>query len=152
MDPLTIGLFALLALMIFFMFRNSKKRQREAEALRERMVPGVEVMTQQGIYGTLLSLDTENNIAVIETTPGTSLRVHSQTLAKVVEDDIVDDEVEEAEVEREAIEAEPTADVASTPTTSAAADAEPVVLPEPEFGERTDDEKPKRAPRKKAGE
>jgi preprotein translocase subunit YajC len=129
MDPLTIGLFALLAVMIFFMFRNSRKRQREAEALRSKMVPGVEVMTQHGIYGLLISLDQEKNEAVIETTPGTRLRVHSQTLAKVVEDDaLVADDAEtpaDGELER--------------------ADVDPADRPEPEFGERIDDaDQPKR--------
>ncbi|WBU38679.1 preprotein translocase subunit YajC [Homoserinibacter sp. YIM 151385] len=129
-DPLTIGLFAVLAIMIFFMFRNSKKRQREAEDLRTRMVPGVEVMTQHGIYGTLVSLDAETNEAIVETTPGTLIRLHSQTLAKVVE--------EEAPLEDEADDAL---------GADAALDGDPALRrDEPEFGERTDD--PTRAPKK----
>ena len=127
-DPLTIGLFVLLAVVIVFMFRSSRKRRADAEKLQTQMVPGVEVMTQHGIYGTLVSLDEEKNEAVIETTPGTKLRVHRQTLARVVEpDEVVTDE---EELEAEAGEITP--------------------APEPEFGERT--EKPKRAPRKKPTE
>ena len=127
-DPLTIGLFALLAVMIIFMFRNSRKRRRDAEEMQAKLQPGAEVMTQHGIYGTLISIDDEKNEAVIETTPGTKLRVHRQTLARVVEpDEIVTDEDELA---TEAGEITPASD--------------------PEFGERTDETKPKRAPRKKA--
>lgn len=126
-DPLTIGLFVLLAVVIFFMFRSSRKRRRDMEELQTKMVPGVEVMTQHGIYGTLVSVDDDKNEAVIETTPGTRLRVHRQTLARVVEPEIAADDI--------ATEADAPAETA-----------------EPEFGERTDEAKPKRAPRKKPTE
>lgn len=134
MDPLTIGLFALIAVMIFFMFRNSRKRRQEAEELALKMVPGAEIMTQHGIYGTLISLDEEKNEAIVETMPGTQLRVHRQTLARVVEPEVA----EEAEAD------------AAEPTYSLNEDT--AIPAEPEFGERTDDAKPKRAPRKKAAE
>ena len=68
------------------------------------------------------------NEAVIETTPGTKLRVHRQTLARVIEGDEVVTDAEELDAEAGEI----------TPAE------------EPEFGERT--EKPKRAPRKKPAE
>ncbi len=86
MDVYTIVLLALLAVMIFFMFRNSKKRKAEMEAVREKMVPGVEVMTNFGLFGTLLSVDDDTNVAEVETSPGTIVRVHRQTLSRVVED------------------------------------------------------------------
>ena len=60
---------------------TSRKRKRDAEELQTKIVPGAEVMTQHGIYGTLISIDDEKNEADIETTPGTKLRVHRQTLA-----------------------------------------------------------------------
>jgi preprotein translocase subunit YajC len=81
-DPLTIGLVVLLAVMVLFMFRNSRKRKRDAEELQNKFVVGAEVMTQHGIYGTLVSLDDEKNEAIIETTPGTKLRVHRQTSSR----------------------------------------------------------------------
>ncbi|MAT17089.1 MAG: preprotein translocase subunit YajC [Leifsonia sp.] len=136
MDPLTIGLFALIAVMIFFMFRNSRKRRQEAEELALKMVPGAEIMTQHGIYGTLVSLDEEKNEAIIETTPGTQLRVHRQTLARVVEPEVAEEEDTEVE--------------SSEPTYSLNEDT--AIPAEPEFGERSDEAKPKRAPRKKAAE
>jgi len=84
-------------------------------------------MTSQGIFGKLLSIDTDKNEAIIETTPGTKLRVHSQTIAKVVEDTPVVDE-----------------DAAEKPRAKLnESSVEPMT--EPEFGERTD--KPKPAPR-----
>ncbi|AWB89300.1 preprotein translocase subunit YajC [Salinibacterium hongtaonis] len=90
MDPLLIVMMALLAVFIFFQFRTSKKRRAEQETLQSKMVPGAEVMTQFGVYGTLLSVDEESNEALLETTPGTVLRVHRQTILKVVENDVAE--------------------------------------------------------------
>jgi len=136
-DPLTIGLVAILAIMVIFMFRNSRKRRREAEELQNKFVPGAEVMTQHGIYGTLVSIDDEKNEAIIETTPGTKLRVHRQTISRVI------DPVEAQE------------DVIDEPAKPAVNESHAIPAGEPQYGERTvvsDSEKPKRAPRKKAGE
>ena len=87
MDPLTIVMLAVLALLIFFMFRNSKKRKQSTAELQDKMVPGAEVMTNFGLFGTLVAIDEENNIAFLEIAAGTTVRVHRQTLARVVEDD-----------------------------------------------------------------
>lgn len=92
MDPLLLVMMAVLALFVFMQFRASKKRKAEQEVLGAKMVPGAEVMTQFGMFGTLLSIDDDKNEALIETSPGTIVRVHRQTLLKVVEDDVVDAE------------------------------------------------------------
>jgi preprotein translocase subunit YajC len=85
MDQLfNIALLAVLAVLVFFMFRNNKKRKADAEALKSQIVPGVEVMTNFGLFGTLLSIDEASNVAEIETSPGNVVRVHRQTVAKVV--------------------------------------------------------------------
>ena len=89
---LTIGLVVVLVIMVVFMVRNSRKRKRDAEELQSKFVPGAEVMTQPGIYGTLISVDEEKNEAIIETTPGTRLRVHRQTVARVIEPAEIDPE------------------------------------------------------------
>lgn len=86
-DPLTIVMLGVLALLIFFMFRNSRKRKHDLEALQLKMVPGAEVMTNFGLFGTLVSIDDDANVAVIETSPGSTVRVHRQTLARVIEDE-----------------------------------------------------------------
>ena len=84
-DFTTYIMLAVLAVLVIFMFRNSRKRQRAQAELREKIVPGVEVMTNFGMYGTLLSIDAENNTAMIETSPGTVIKVHSQTVSRVVD-------------------------------------------------------------------
>lgn len=91
-DPTLLLLMGLVAVMAIFMFRNSRKRQAEAHRLQEQMVPGVEVMTSHGIYGTLLSLDIEKNEAIVETTPGTRLRLHTQTITRVIEPEVPEPE------------------------------------------------------------
>lgn len=86
-DPLLLVMGVLLAAFIFFQFRTSKKRKAEQETLQTQMVPGTEIMTQFGLYGTIVSIDDEKNEALIETTPGTVLRLHRQTILKVVADE-----------------------------------------------------------------
>lgn len=87
MDPLTIGMLVILAVLIFFMFRNSRKRKAQQEELRTQIVPGAEVMTNFGLYGTLISMDDSSKVAELEVAPGNIVRVHSQTIAKVVADE-----------------------------------------------------------------
>ncbi|GAA1842331.1 preprotein translocase subunit YajC [Agromyces salentinus] len=112
LDPFTIIMLAVLAVLIFFMFRNSRKRQAEAQKLQSSVVPGAKVMTNSGVFGIILSIDEDENQVLLETTPGTVLTVHRQTVARVVEPVAVDD----AEVE-----------------------AAPALDAEPEFGERVEE-------------
>ncbi|GHD77435.1 preprotein translocase subunit YajC [Salinibacterium amurskyense] len=131
MDPLSIAMLAILGVLIFFMFRNSRKRKAQMEELRDQMVPGVEVMTNFGLFGTLITMDTVKNEAEIEISKGVVVKVHSQTLAKVVTEDAVEDgaprSVEEAMeiANREAAERE----AASNDSTDSST---------PEFGELSD--------------
>lgn len=91
MEPTTVIMLAVLAVLIFFMFRNSRKRQKDQAELATKMVPGVEVMLSFGVYGTLRSIDEEQNIAEVEVAEGTVIRVHRQTLTRVVEHAAVSD-------------------------------------------------------------
>jgi len=84
-DPFTIIMLAVLAVLIFFMFRNSRKRQADARELQAKVVPGAKVMTNFGVFGTILSIDEDENQVLLETSPGTVLTVHRQTVARVVE-------------------------------------------------------------------
>ncbi|WP_431277384.1 preprotein translocase subunit YajC [Leifsonia poae] len=117
---LTIVMVVVLAALIFFMFRNSRKRQKEASETRSKMVPGVDVMTNFGLYGKLLSINEDDNIAEIETSPGNIVRVHRQVLARVVEPK-VDEPVE------------------SEPAVAELNEDHAITASEPEFGERLDD-------------
>ena len=111
-DPFTIIMLAVLAVLIFFMFRNSRKRQADARELQSKVQPGAKVMTNFGVFGTILSIDEDENQVLVETSPGTVLTVHRQTIARVVE---------------------PAAVAAVTEVGSADADGAP------EYGERVED-------------
>ena len=74
----------LLALFVFMMFRKQRKTQKTVQSTRTQMVPGTEVMTQFGLFGTILSIDSEENKAVLELSPGNTATVHLQALTKVV--------------------------------------------------------------------
>lgn len=82
---LTIAMVVLLAVLVFFMWRSSRKRKNAAQELQSTMVPGVEVMTSFGLFGTLVSVDDVASTAELEVSPGNIVKVHRQTLVKVVE-------------------------------------------------------------------
>lgn len=90
MDAPTAIMLVLLVVLVFFIFRNRRKRQRDQADLQTKMVPGVEIMLTFGIYGTLVSIDDENNVAEVEIAPGTIIKVHRQTLGRVVEPVVAD--------------------------------------------------------------
>ncbi|WP_231556271.1 preprotein translocase subunit YajC [Cryobacterium sp. MLB-32] len=76
---------AVLAMLVFFMFRNGRKRKRDQEALQATMVAGADVMTNFGMYGTIVSIDEEENKVALLIAPGTIVNIHRQTIARVVE-------------------------------------------------------------------
>ena len=73
----------ILAVLIFFMFRSSRKRQKQQSELQKQVVPGATVMTNFGVFGTIVSIDEENNKVELETSPGHILTVHRQTIGRV---------------------------------------------------------------------
>jgi preprotein translocase subunit YajC len=146
-DGLTIAMLAVLAVLVFFMFRNSRKRKAQAEDLRKQIVPGADVMTNFGLFGKLISVDEVAKVSELEVAPGIIVRVHSQTIAKVVDEaagtiDGAPRSVEEAIAIANREEAEREAAKNSV---------------EPQFGERVDEtapevKKPVRRTTKKSAE
>ncbi|QIM17421.1 preprotein translocase subunit YajC [Leucobacter insecticola] len=73
----------LVVVLIFFMFRNGKKRQAAQQEMQNNMRPGVEVMLQGGIFGTVLSIDDEENRVTLQS--GTSsMVVHRNAIVQIV--------------------------------------------------------------------
>lgn len=97
--PMEILLFGLLAVLVVFMFVNGRKRQKQMKAEQEekatKTVPGVKVLLQGGIYGTIVAYDHDDldSPALVEIAPGTVIEVHSQAILRIVEDKdtVVDD-------------------------------------------------------------
>lgn len=83
-DPFSLLMLGLLAVLIIFMFRSSRKRQAAARALQEGLKPGVEVMLQSGIYGTVLDVDNEGNKVSVQSSPGTTLVVHRNAISTII--------------------------------------------------------------------
>ncbi|WP_327015806.1 preprotein translocase subunit YajC [Cryobacterium sp. MP_3.1] len=110
---------AVLALLVFFMFRNGRKRQKDTLALQSKMVAGADVMTNFGLYGTIVSIDEEENKVALEIAPGTIVQIHRQTIARVVEPTVAGDDVV----------------LDQTVDTDAGT---PAVAGEPEYGQRTE--------------
>lgn len=90
-------LIAVLLVLIVFMFVNSRKRMKkmkeEQEEKARQTVPGVEVMLQSGIFGTIVSYDADDldAPAEIEISPGVVIKVHTQAIARIVTPSEVDE-------------------------------------------------------------
>ena len=81
-----IILFAALAVLILFMFRNNKKRKQQAEELQGSIAVGANVMLTSGIYGRITAIDGDK--LVIESTPGTSLSVVKLAVREIIAKDV----------------------------------------------------------------
>jgi len=144
MDPLTLAMFGVLAVLVFFTWRSSRKRKQAAETQKEQLQPGVEIMTNFGLYGTLVSIDRVTNIAEVEVSPGNVLKLHPGAIAKVITEvdgdpdapRSVEEAMARANAEAEAREAADRGETEPQLNTDTA-----IVIGEPEFGERVDEPK-----------
>jgi len=112
--PMEILLFGLLAVLLVFMIFNTRKRSKQMKAEQEekatKTVPGVRVLLQGGIYGTIVSYDPDDldHPASVEIAPGVVIEVHSQAILRIVEPkDIVLDDAEITELDTVADDAIP---------------------------------------------
>jgi preprotein translocase subunit YajC len=76
-----VVLFALLAVMIVFMFMNNKKRKKQADELQAGIAVGTWVMLTSGIYGKVTTIDSDR--ITIETTPGSSISVNKLAVRQI---------------------------------------------------------------------
>ena len=105
MDPLFLFL-PLLLVMLVFMWRSNRKRQEQMRQMQDRIVVGAEVMTNTGLFGTVVDRDEDEQSVTLESTPGTRLRVHSTTIARVIEPEVPDDASRLVDAEAEPVEEE----------------------------------------------
>lgn len=110
---LLVAMAALLGFMFWSSRRRAARLKAEQENKAQQMVPGVKVLLQGGLYGTLVAYDAEDlsKSAQVELAPGAVVEVHSQAILRVVEPDaepLTDEEFDEAEEDQ----AEYQADVA----------------------------------------
>ncbi len=123
-----IILFGLLGVMLVFMFVNTRKRQKQMKEQQEekatKTVPGVKVLLQGGLYGTVVSYDPVDldKPAQIEIAPGVVIEVHSQAILRLVEDTPEEDVVVDA----------PVADIDAAPVRERTDDIESIQVETPE--------------------
>ncbi|MBN8206176.1 preprotein translocase subunit YajC [Microbacterium esteraromaticum] len=114
-----IILFGLLAVMLVFMFMNTRKRQKQMKEQQEekaaKTIPGAKVLLQGGLYGTVVSYDAVDldKPAQIELAPGVVIEVHSQAILRVVdptEETVDSDDVAEEEAVEQHVDTVPAKD------------------------------------------
>lgn len=102
-----VGL-ALPVLMIvgfyFLLIRPQRNRQRAQRALLASLEVGDEVMTTGGIFGTIIEIDEDEGVVVVEIAPGTRVRMLRQGIAQRF---VEEDELGESGAEDEGADGQP---------------------------------------------
>ncbi|MFI5085602.1 MAG: preprotein translocase subunit YajC [Actinomycetales bacterium] len=82
-DPMLILVVVIGAVLLFFMFRKNKAAKKAQAQQQSQLVPAAEVMTNYGLFGTVVSIDAEENKVVLELSPGNFATVHKATITKI---------------------------------------------------------------------
>lgn len=85
MDPLTLGMLAVIGVAFYFlMIRPNKQRQKAHAAMLASLGPGARVMTTAGLFGTITDRGPED-LVHLEIAPGVVVTVVQAAIARVVE-------------------------------------------------------------------
>jgi preprotein translocase subunit YajC len=82
---LLIWLVALAAIFYLLILRPSRRRQQQALQVQSHLVPGAEVVTTSGLYGTVSAV--EDDVVVLEVAPGVTNRYAKQAIMRVLTPD-----------------------------------------------------------------
>lgn len=82
-----IAMMALLAWMMFSAQKRQRKQMEELQAMRRALVPGDQVMTASGVYGTVVSTDFENNKLQLQIAEGVVITASMNAILNLVEDE-----------------------------------------------------------------
>lgn len=84
---LLLGLMLVVVIVFLVLpMRRQKKARQQMQERQNAMSPGTRVMTQFGVFGTIVSIDREANRAVIEVAPKTEITVHLGAVTTVLDD------------------------------------------------------------------
>lgn len=92
-----------LVLFVVLMFNSQRKRQRQFTQMQSGLRVGQDVVTTAGLHGTIIELDDE--VAVLETGPGQTVRWDRRAIGRVLDTGAVDDDLD-ADLDEEADEDE----------------------------------------------
>ncbi len=98
----------LLVGLLWMMGAPQRRLRKEQAAMLAQLGPGAEVMTHGGLYGTVVEVD--DDVVVLETSPGVTMRWATRAIAKTVvpevadDEEYADDEYDEAESDEEYVE------------------------------------------------
>ena len=90
MDFNLLIMIAMMALLAWMMFSAQKRQRKQVEALqamRRALVPGDQVMTGSGVYGTVVSTDFENNKLQLQIAEGVVITASMNAILNLVEDE-----------------------------------------------------------------
>jgi len=82
---LLLWLVALAAIFYLLILRPSRRRQQQAVQVQNRLVPGAEVVTTSGLYGTVSAV--EDDVVVLQVAPGVTNRYAKQAIMRVLTPD-----------------------------------------------------------------
>jgi preprotein translocase subunit YajC len=77
-----VFILVLLALMWFMLIRPQRRRQAEAQRLVDQLVPGKEIVTAGGLYGTVTEVHDDE--VRIEVAKGVQVRIAKRAVAAIV--------------------------------------------------------------------
>lgn len=84
MDPVSLGMLAVLgAAFYFLLIRPQRQRQRAQAQMIASLGPGVRVMTASGLYGTIV--ERVDGDVRLEVAPGVTVLMADGAIARVVE-------------------------------------------------------------------
>lgn len=98
MITMVIWLVVIGAMMYFLTIRPNKKQKQAKELMFSRMEPGDVVLTTSGFYGTIIGIEDEDNIVIIEFGNNKNCRIAARKEA-IVEIEKPGEAQEEAKIE-----------------------------------------------------
>lgn len=130
-------------LVLFFLWnwRSTRKRRQAEQEKTSQLAKGVDVMTNFGLFGTVESIDLENNKVVLQTSPGHFVTVHRQTIARIETPADATDATSPVDSAGASSASSPNSTTSAIAEANAAAQAQAAgASDQPKFGERKSDD------------
>jgi preprotein translocase subunit YajC len=74
----------LFVVFYFFIIRPSKKRSQQEEKMRSTLRVGDKIVTNSGIFGTIMQIDDAKSVVSIEISKGVNLTLYKSSIAETL--------------------------------------------------------------------